>query len=286
MFYGLSTALYYDSRDISVVQVDSIRDSGIDLLEIAPNQEVSGRVLAHIKDSSMEVFSIHADYLNSDLSSNDEDFRQKSIETVKSVIKQAAGLGARLVVVHPGKWTPNKKERERRLSNCVKSLIEVVGYAAGNKIKIAIENLPCDFLCDNPVELDYVLSSVRDHFLGKEKQALAASIGICIDTGHAFLTGHLDELILKFGADIFSMHIHDNKGDNGSDRSVGLDDLHYVPGYGNIDWGLFFRDLKKMKYPGPLIFEVMSINGDKEDKARIFQAIKGFMMTSGAVDNK
>ncbi len=165
MFFGLSTAIYFRSRDISNYQVDLIKKSGIKFLEITPFHNVSEEVLHHIKNIGMEIFSIHADYLNSDISSGDEKSRLESIGIITLDIKKAISLGAGLVIIHPGIYEPYREQRGERLVNCIKSLIGIVNFAAGYGIKIAVENLPGGFLCDNYEELQYVLSKVKEHFL-------------------------------------------------------------------------------------------------------------------------
>ncbi len=267
MFFGLSTAIYFRSRDISNYQVDLIKKSGIKFLEITPFHDVSEEVLLHIKNIDMEIFSVHADYLNSDISSRDEKSRRESIGIIALDITKAISLGAGLVIIHPGIYEPDTGQRGERLANCIKSLIEIVNFASGHDIRIAVENLPGGFLCDNYEELQYVVSKVKEHFLLHGNHLFKDKIGVCVDTGHAFLTGCLDRLIYGFKSDILTMHLHDNNGDNGRDKATGFDDLHYAPGSGKIDWDKFFKDLKAIKYDSALILEVISLNADHDADA-------------------
>jgi len=286
MVFGFSTILFNKSKDLTAGHIAAIERTGVKLLEIAPFHKVSDVVLEYTRKNVLKIFSIHADYLNSDISSDDEAIRKKSIDNIKTDIDKANYFGAKVVVVHPGKWTPQIQKRKSRLKNSIESLIDIVSFSAKKNIKIAVENLPTEFLCDNYNELHYIISGVKDFFIKKEKYFYADSIGVCIDTGHAFLTKSIDEFILNFSNDILSIHIHDNKGDNGNDRSIGGDDLHCMPGFGSINWDLFFESLKVIKYKNPLILEVMTVDGNNKDSKQVIPKITEFMKYRVKMVNK
>lgn len=87
-------------------------------------------------------------------------------------------------------------------------------------------------------------------------------IGICLDTGHAFLSGYNPaEFARKVGTRLRATHIADNHGEK---------DDHVAPFQGDIDWFDFMKALKEIDYKYDFAFEIqnltsrfpMSIQGD------------------------
>lgn len=80
---------------------------------------------------------------------------------------------------------------------------------------------------------------------------------ICIDVGHAFITGRKPEDVIRglSGNVLKTLHIHDN------DSS---DDSHLIAGRGNIDWEEVCRALAKVGYSGTFNSEAVSCCKDEE----------------------
>ncbi|MBM3701161.1 MAG: sugar phosphate isomerase/epimerase, partial [Actinobacteria bacterium] len=158
--------------------------------------------------------------------------------------------GGRFLVVHPGDFCQTEEERSIRLGFSINSLDEILPYAEKNGVCIAIENMPNSFLGDSPEELLYIIGQVRKKISNK------GAIGICFDSGHAFLTKTIDIYLNKYLSDIIGMHIHDNFGDINMDYRYAPDDKHLPPGKGCIDWASFIKKVKK-SYKGAFVFEIM-----------------------------
>lgn len=76
-------------------------------------------------------------------------------------------------------------------------------------------------------------------------------IGICLDTGHAFLSGHDPaEFIRKVGSRLRATHIADNHGEK---------DDHIAPFQGEIDWFEVMKALKEIDYKYDFAFEIQSL---------------------------
>jgi sugar phosphate isomerase/epimerase len=75
-----------------------------------------------------------------------------------------------------------------------------------------------------------------------------AEVGACLDTGHAFLSGDVHNLIHKLAGHLKMIHAHDNGGTN---------DDHLPPGEGKIDWRQVLQDLIAIQFRGPLILELV-----------------------------
>jgi sugar phosphate isomerase/epimerase len=78
-------------------------------------------------------------------------------------------------------------------------------------------------------------------------------IGMCVDTGHAYLGGNLRQIIEFSKPCLRLVHASDNYGRR---------DDHLPPGDGIIDWPPVLRQLVKIGYSGTLIVEI----ADFEDR--------------------
>ena len=72
-------------------------------------------------------------------------------------------------------------------------------------------------------------------------------VGICLDTGHAFLQGDLPDAIETVGGELVTTHVHDNRGKG---------DDHLVPFDGTIDWPTALMSFQKVGYDGVIMFEL------------------------------
>jgi len=76
-------------------------------------------------------------------------------------------------------------------------------------------------------------------------------IGICLDTGHAFISGQNPaDFARKVGSRLRATHIADNHGEK---------DDHIAPFQGNIDWFEFMKALKEIDYKYDFAFEIHNL---------------------------
>ena len=259
MIVGISTMIFgKEKRHLTLEEIKTMVETGMKYIELADSHDVNSQTIEYLHENDISIFSIHAEYLGADISGTDQDKRTNGINYVKKGIDRIKELGGTFVVIHPGGWYGDKQEKENRLENCINSLVEITGYGNSRGIKIAVENLPPGFLGDDPEVLKTILDQVRS------KTGLNKEIGICLDTGHAYLTGTLFKFLELFSNDIINIHLQDNIGNNHEDKSLALDDIHRPPGYGLIPWEKFFKKLIEIEYNGSLIFELKpdSIEGE------------------------
>ena len=74
---------------------------------------------------------------------------------------------------------------------------------------------------------------------------------VCLDTGHAKVSGDIYSVTHKLGQHLRMIHAHDNHG-NG--------DEHLAPGNGNIDWNRFLTELDWTGFRGGFILELASMD--------------------------
>lgn len=129
-----------------------------------------------------------------------------------------------------------------------KFLDSLVPVAKDLRITICIESPGMkNSCCDRGKETAYI-----DHMNAKYG---AEVLGVCLDTGHANLSGiDLEDFITTIGRRLKVLHIHDNDG---------IRDLHQIPftlsgDYANVsptDWNGFIRGLRKIQFDQVLSFE-------------------------------
>lgn len=269
MHIGISTMIYETEKKLDELQEFSfINELGMKYIELSDAFDFQQNVLDALFKQNLNVFSVHAEYMDADISSPDERMRTNGINDALNRIKYLERLNGRILIMHPGGWYQDRKEKDVRIKNCIKSLVSVLNRKSSKNIKIAIENLPPEFFGDEIEVMKFMLGKVRK-ITGAEKDT-----GICLDTGHALLTDSIFDYLDILYEDILSIHLHDNAGDNNGDRSQAADDLHAVPGKGIIDWSRIFNILAGRHYSGGLIFEIRK---GKENIGQTVSEIKHFI---------
>lgn len=166
---------------------------------------------------------------------------EKYLRLVRA-IESAAILGAKNIVVH-SLSVPKGIDFEEYNIDYYRSLIP---YCEKFGIHVSVENL-------------FSVDSKRQHLIGKlgspeELSAIVEKINspwinICVDIGHASLTGYEpEEFIEKVNPKYLkALHIQDNNY---------IEDKHIVPYTGDLEWNAIMASLKKVGYDGDLTFEI------------------------------
>jgi sugar phosphate isomerase/epimerase len=178
--------------------------------------------------------------------------------TVKADIEIAAAIGATVVVYHSGTLrapggTPAALHRGMAFER--QALQELGGFAAASGIVIAVENR-------DPVAryIDRLVYGMSLERLARQIEEVDhPNVGICFDTGHAFLAAaYLDfdylEGVRRIAPLTRHIHLSDNLGqpmlDETSDPAEnliqGLGDLHLLPGWGAVP----FDEIAEIPFPG------------------------------------
>ncbi len=173
-----------------------------------------------------------------DLSVTDEDIRKQAVENQKEIVEIAMELNPEVLVLHNSRGPVAEQDRPKRRAALVKSLKEFAPWCKERGLKIALENL---------IPGSLLMSS--DDLVGVIEEVGCDNIGICFDVNHLFAEPHYD-FIKKAGKHIITMHISDNDG---------IQERHFVPGDGVLDWHLIFSEMDKIGYDGTMICELGSI---------------------------
>lgn len=181
----------------------------------------------------VEFNSSHASFIHDDLR-----------KCAYNDVFRAAGLWKCTVVVHPITLPFFSDETlwEEYLRINTEYFSMLLEYAEKYDVKIAAENLfdikdAARHYCAEPEKLKAIVDSVN-----------SPRLGVCIDTGHAFLSGYEPHIFTDlFKEKVYALHIHDNNG---------FSDQHNLPPFGNINWEKFMQSLKNIGYEGFFNYEV------------------------------
>ncbi len=149
------------------------------------------------------------------------------LQKYKQSILDCAELEIPTVVLHLTDKKPDFEPTTTGLDN-FKRLVDV---AEKTGVNIAIENNGDADL------LEYLFSNIESERLG-----------FCYDSGHENYYNKGYNFLDIYHDKIFALHLHDNDG---------TDDMHAIPGDGNIDWKHISNKLKEIQYNGVISLEII-----------------------------
>jgi len=243
---GLSTGCFYQKSIFECL--DAILAGGFSLLEICSSpshldyhDHPSMRELAkRLENQGIGAFSFHAPFADHiDISSTDIHQRCSSVREVIQAVEGAAILGTRYFVIHPGPEhsdRPVGEERRVRLENVAKSLSEIAAHCQQHGLTCVLENKLPHLIFGSTADMLWILGEMT-----------VTDVGVCLDTGHAYLAGELDTAVAKLSRHLRMVHASDNN------RTF---DDHLPPGRGSIDWTNFLRQLRENRFGGSIIMEI------------------------------
>lgn len=198
----------------------------------------------YAKSRGVAICQAHAPFPSSYV---EEDRAAKRFEEIVQGIRNAAYLGAPMIVVHPCTHLDFSVEGNPEILfdynvNFYKKLIPVARECG---IKIAIENIGRVSITSTPERLNKLFDTLSDPVFT-----------VCFDVGHCLLQG-VDpaEAIRAIGPRLVDgcTHVHDNNGDR---------DTHTLPYYGKVDWESVMKALADIGYAGDLNYEASAFIKD------------------------
>ncbi|KAF1075735.1 sugar phosphate isomerase/epimerase [Methanogenium sp. MK-MG] len=234
---GISTSCLHDRPLEDALEILSGMTDFVEIMDDGPHYCQS----AEIPGQFSFRYSLHAPSRGVNIASTLEPIRRASVEVISEALSIAGELNAK-VVIHPGysAWTEGKVFSLQALR---RSLGEIGTTADDSGVTFFIENMP---------KWPYFLFCTPDDYQYFD------DCNICLDVGHAFLSGVLDSFLsLPFA----HCHIHDN---------CGTEDSHFPVGSGSIDWENVLSILKQRKVEP--VLEVRSLDAVETS----FAALKSF----------
>ena len=158
--------------------------------------------------------------------------RERTLAMQIENLKIAHALGIERVVIHGGIPLP-QTERKKYFAIAKENIRILQEEASPLGITVCVETLMPSCIGRNSRELLEILSAHPD-------------LRVCLDTNHLLGENHAD-LIRRLGNRIVTTHISDYDF---------IDERHWLPGEGRIDWPLIMETLAKVGYEGPILYEV------------------------------
>jgi sugar phosphate isomerase/epimerase len=198
-------------------------------------------------------------------SSPNEYSRLAGVELIKNRVDLAHILNAEAIVLHFVLGVKKEEDfRQEHLLPVFKSFDELEPYCKTHKIRLCIENTG-----NTPAICCYVFDILCKRY---DKDFL----GLCFDTGHAFI--HCKENCLvyaeRYNDRLFMIHAHDNQGEK---------DEHIIPFEGGFDWEGFARVLARSPYALPILMEP-STKEEGDDTAWLEKAFEAGSRFSAMVE--
>lgn len=199
--------------------------------KLNPLMSLSGieNIQRMISETGVNVKTICADYfMEAPIHSKNQVVSKKSLEVLKELIKNSSLLGVTDIILPCVDHSRliDSSDRERLITH-LKSLND---FLDDYKINISLET---DL---NPLDFFELIQAVNSPF-----------VKINYDTGNSASLGYnLSEEFNTYGEYISDIHIKDRLLNGGS----------VFFGEGNVDFDLFFEELNKLNYNGPIIFQL------------------------------
>lgn len=136
-------------------------------------------------------------------------------------------------MLHPSRERVTTDIREQAFAYATDFMTRLAAYAAEFDARIAVEDLPRECLGNCSGDILRLIS-------GDER------IGVCYDTNHIMIESAID-FIKNVGSRIITVHVSDYDF---------INERHWLPGEGKIDWQTLYTALKASGYRGPWLYEV------------------------------
>lgn len=169
----------------------------------------------------------------SEIDISNKEICKASIRYFEELIKKATDIGIERFIVHSSGEPISNSERSERMKCAKESLYSLAEIAKKNNAIIAVEDLPRSCLGKNSDEIAALISVHED-------------LRVCFDTNHLLEEDAVD-FIHKIGDKIITTHISDYDFVN---------ERHWLPGEGKIDWQAVLNALKDIDYKGVWLYEI------------------------------
>ncbi len=242
---GLSTGCFYNTSIFECLE--RIRDAGFGLVEICSfpahldyrDPATVERAAELLRKLNLEPYSFHAPFAEHiEITALDPAQRRHSTQEILRAAESAAILGVRYFVIHPGPEKGGLPDHQRfeRMANAASVLNEVSGRCREMGIALVLENMLPHLFSGHVRDLLWLLGALE-----------TTDVGVCLDTGHAFLSGDIHRVAHKLSGHLWMVHASDNRGQ--------FDD-HLPPGEGNVPWPRVLAQLSRIGFSGALILEI------------------------------
>lgn len=233
---GLSSC----GKKLTKALFEQYAENGIDYMEISCESALYDSLdfpllRSWADETGVVIRSVHLPFYpfdRYDISALDEDVRRFAVKSHTALIDRAVRSGIKLFTIHPSGEPIDERDRKRKLEQTKRSFSELADVCESLGATLAVEDLPRTCLGNCSTELLELIEDKR--------------LKVCFDTNH-LLGEDIESFILAVGDRFISTHVSDY------DR---INERHWLPGEGVIDWISLLNTLDKVGYDGPILYEV------------------------------
>lgn len=215
--------------------------AGVTTMEVSLNENMYPvtdfkAVAASSKATGVDIWSLHLPFCpfkTINIAAPDKAVRDATIRLHKEGIDNAALLGAKVVVIHPSGEPNPENERAERMKYAGECLATLAEYAAQYDITVAVEDLPRTCLGNCIADIKQLISA-HDR------------LRVCFDTNHLLFEKNVD-FVKALGDKIVTLHVSDYDY---------LDERHWLPYEGKVNWVELVEALEEVGYAGPFMYEI------------------------------
>lgn len=257
---GVSLGMF---ESVTPEVLEQVKAAGIEYVEVIfnpfwrnqPENELytrAFRMKAMIEEAGLKVWSCHMPFSRAlDISVTDSESREQNVAFMERMIRLSAIFGPQRIVLHPSSEPISDEERPVRLQNSANSIGRLSLAAKDAGAVLCIENLPRTCLGRNSEEMMFLIGNYPE-------------VMVCFDTNHLLIESHAD-FFRGVGDRIAHVHVSDYDF---------MDERHWLPGRGQIDWSDFIRRLRDSGYDGVFMHEISQRqNASPQDVIDAFEKI-------------
>ena len=237
--------------EVTADAVKSLRDSKLRLSEVSFSHallenekavESLRQMREMVHTGAIRVASVHLPFLTKDgwldPSSPDEDIRRRTCTLFARLIRENTDLLGPNMTMHASMEPIPPGERRVRLDQCRRTIEELLPLAREHHFSLNVEYLPRTCIGNSPDELMYMVEPFDPEL-----------VGICLDVNHVMdRWKELPAMVARLNKFIKSFHISDFDG---------IDELHWFPGQGIIDWPALMDAIRAIDHEVLLIYETV-----------------------------
>lgn len=224
---------------INAGELERFKKSGLDCVEVAAPFDDSVPYKTHLNslktaigtflDAGIAVWSVHSPGVQ-ELDISHPEFCGAGIDYVDKFMEICAQAGIDKIVLHPSYEPILPHQRHLRLERCAQS----VKALYRPDVAIALETLPRTCLLSNAEEVTQMRALTKGY------------AGFCVDLNHSHQDSIIDVLHAA-GDDLITIHVSDDDG---------IDEKHWFPTKGVLDWPGIVNTLNRINYSGCYMYEV------------------------------
>ena len=234
------------TRKLDVETLKYYKTCGIEGIEISlPWNEFANidipQVAQNAKEAGMTICSLHLPFAHKiNIAVLDKEHRSATIAYHRNTIAAASAVGIHRFVLHPSSEPIADSDRPESMRLAKEALAELAQWADEHNSVICVEDLPRTCLGRTADEMLELLSADE-------------RLRVCFDVNHLLTSNGSThaECIQKLGDKIVTLHLSDYDF---------IDERHFLPGNGQINWNEVVTLLEEADYNGPFLYEVSSDN--------------------------